>query len=394
MTSVYLIHGARTPFGKFLGSFLTVDSTELGVHAAKGALQRAGVAPEQVDHVIFGNVITSNPQQIYTARHIALKAGVPKEVPALTINRLCGSGAEAIVQGAYLILLGEADIVLAGGTENMSQIPHIIWNARVRTQKYGDVVAKDYLWQALLDGYCGLQMAETAEKLAEMYGITRQECDEYAYLTQQRYKKAKEKGYFEEEIVPVEVKTKKGSFTVKEDEHPRPDTTLEELAKLKPYFKEDGVVTAGNASGIVDGAAAVVLASEKKVKELGLQPLARVVAWGHAGVEPSIMGLGPAPASRKALQKAGLQLEDMDIVEINEAFVAQYLAVEKELGLDREKTNVNGGATAVGHPLAATGTRLSLTACLELRRRKGRYALVSMCIGGGQGITVIYENAS
>jgi len=385
--------GARTPFGKHLGSFLTVNSTELGAVAARGALEKSGVAPADIQHAIFGNVITSHSQQIYTARHIALKAGVPKEVPALTLNRLCGSGAEAIVQAAYLVRLGEADLILAGGTENMSQIPHILWNSRV-AHKYGDITITDYLWESLLDSYCGLQMAMTAEKLAEMYGITREMCDEYAYQTQMRYKAAKERGIFAEEIVPVEVKEGKQTRVVTEDEHPRPETTLEGLRALKPYFKEGGTVTAGSASGIVDGAAAVVVASEKAVRERGLKPLARIVAWGHAGVDPSIMGLGPAPSTRIALKKAGLSLDQLDVIEVNEAFVAQYLSVEKELGLDRNKTNVNGGATAVGHPLAATGTRLALTAALECKRRGGRYAAATMCIGGGQGITLILENVN
>lgn len=389
----FLVAGARTPFGKHLGSFLTVNATELGIIAAKGAIQKAGIAASDIQHSLFGNVITSHSQQIYTARHIALRAGVPKEVPALTLNRLCGSGAEAIVQATYLIRLGEADLVLAGGTENMSQIPHILWDGRV-PHKYGDLTVKDYLWDSLLDSECGMQMAMTAEKLAEMYGITREMCDEYAYLTQMRYKAAKEKGIFAEEIVPVEVKEGKKTRLVTEDEHPRPETTLEGLRSLKPYFKEGGTVTAGSASGIVDGAAAVVVASERAVKERGLKPLARIVSWGHAGVDPSIMGIGPAPATRNALKKAGLTLDQIDVIEVNEAFVAQYLSVEKELGLDRNKTNVNGGATAIGHPLAATGTRLCLTAALECRRRNAKLSLATMCIGGGQGITVILENVT
>jgi acetyl-CoA acetyltransferase family protein len=372
---------------------MTVNSTELGIVAARAALEKSGVPAGEIQHSIFGNVITSHAQQIYTARHIALKVGVPKEVPALTLNRLCGSGAEAIVQAAYLVRLGDADLILAGGTENMSQIPHIHWNSRV-AQKYGDISLKDYLWESLLDSEAGMQMAMTAEKLAEMYGITREMCDEYAYQTQMRYKAAKERGVFGEEIVPVEVKEGKKTRLVTEDEHPRPEATLEGLRTLKAAFKEGGLVTAGSASGIVDGAAVVVVASERAVRERALKPLARVVAWGHAGVDPTIMGLGPAPSTRNALQKAGMTVDQLDVVEVNEAFVAQYLSVEKDLGLDREKTNVNGGATAVGHPLAATGTRLALTAALECRRRGGRYSAATMCIGGGQGITIILENVS
>lgn len=388
---VFILEGARTPFGKFLGSFKNTDANILGSIAAKAAMQKSGVEPREIDHVVFGNVIQSSPQAIYTARHVALYSGIPQEVPALTVNRLCGSGAEAIVQACYLILSGEADLVLAGGTENMTQIPHVIRGARFGT-KYGEIVARDYLWESLNDDYCGLQMALTAEKLAEIYKITRQDADEYAYLTQMRYKLAKEAGVFQEEIVPVEVTEGKKVILVQEDEHPRPDTTLEGLAQLKPVFKKDGIITAGNSSGIVDGAAAVVVASEKKVKEKGLKPLGRVVSWGHSAVDPSIMGIGPAPASRKALQKANLSLNQIDRIEVNEAFVPQYLAVEKELGLDREKTNVNGGATAVGHPLGATGVRLTYTVLKEMKRKALTYGLASMCIGGGQGITLIVEN--
>ncbi|MHA2609548.1 MAG: acetyl-CoA C-acetyltransferase [bacterium JZ-2024 1] len=389
---IYIVNGARTPFGKFLGSFREVSSEELGAVAAREAMRRAGIEPDQVDHTVIGNVIQSHAQSIYEARHIALKAGVPVDRPALTVNRLCGSGAEAILQGAYLIWSGAAEIVLAGGTENMSQIPHICRNARVGA-KYGDFTLKDYLWESLMDEYCGLSMAMTAEKLAEIYHISRQEADEYAYLTQMRYKAAKERGRWKKEIVPVEVKEGKKTRVVEEDEHPKPDTTIEALSQLTPYFKKDGVVTAGNASGIVDGACVVVLASREKVELLGLKPMSRLVAWGHGAVSPDVMGLGPVPASRNALKRAGLTLDQIDIVEINEAFVPQYLAVEKELGLARERTNVNGGATAIGHPLGATGARLAYTASLELIERKARYALISMCIGGGQGITLILENA-
>ncbi len=391
-TEVFVVDGARTPFGKFLGSFINVPSEYLGGVVAKEALRRSGVAPEQIDHTVFGNVIQSHSQAIYEARHIALRAGIPVDRPALTVNRLCGSGAEAILQAAYLIWSGEADVVLAGGSENMSQVPHICRTARTGS-KYGDMTLKDYLWESLMDEYCGLSMAMTAEKLAEIYHITRNEADEYAFMTQMRCNDAKQRGRFKKEIVSVEVKDGKKTRWVEEDEHPRPDTTLEALSQLPPYFKKDGVITAGNSSGIVDGASAVVVASEEKVKELGLNPLARLISWGHGAVAPDVMGLGPVPATQKALKNAGLSLSDIDIVEINEAFVPQYLAVEKELGLDREKTNVNGGATAIGHPLAATGARLVLTSAIELLERKARHALVSMCIGGGQGITLILENA-
>lgn len=389
--SVVFLSGVRTPFGSFGGSLKDVSAIDLGVIAAKGALQRASVPPDAIDHVIFGNVIQSCREAIYLARHVALKAGCSIETPAVTVNRLCGSGFEAIVQAARLLMLGEAKYILAGGTENMSETPHIIrgarWGLRLNAGKL-----EDYLWESLTDTQCGLSMAQTAEKLAEQYGITRQAVDEYAYLSQMRAKAAWESGKMAEEIVPVELPDRKGNVVhFERDEHMRPETTLDGLAKLKPYFKADGTITAGNASGIVDGAAAVVMTSLAEAEKRGLQPIGRLIDWGFAGVDPSIMGIGPAPASRKALQRAGLQLEQMHLVEINEAFAPQYLAVEKELGLNREITNVNGGAIAIGHPLAASGTRLTLTILHELRRRSQKLGLASACIGGGQGAAVIVE---
>lgn len=385
--NIVFLSGMRTAFGAFGGALREVSATDLGVHAAKAAIAQAGLKPEQINHVIFGNVLQTSNDAVYLARHVGLKAGVPVPVPAVTVNRLCGSGFEAIVQAARLLLMHEADFVLAGGTESMSQAPHIIrgarWGLRLNSGKL-----EDYLWEALLDTNCGLTMAQTAENLAEKYGITRAATDEYALMSQRRCKAAWDSGRLAEEVAPVDL-GKKGQFI--RDEHPRPDTTLEALAKLTPYFKKDGCITAGNASGIVDGAAAVVLTRAEIAEQRGLKPIGRLVNWGFAGVEPSLMGIGPAPASRAALQRAGMKLEQMDLVEVNEAFGPQYLAVEKELGLDRQRTNVNGGAIAIGHPLAASGTRLTLTLLNELRRRKAKYGLATACIGGGQGAAVIVE---
>ncbi len=387
---IVFLSGVRTAFGTFGGSLRDFSAIELGTIAAKAAIQKAGIKPDDIGHVIFGNVLQTSADAIYMARHIGLKAGVPVPVPALTVNRLCGSGFEAIVQGARMLKLGEAHFALVGGTESMSQAPHVIrgarWGLRLNSGKL-----EDYLWEALLDPYCGCQMALTAENLADKYGITRKETDEYAYRSQKLAKEAWDAGRMAEEIVPVEIPSKKGLKVFDRDEHLRPETTLDGLSQLSPYFKKDGTVTAGNASGIVDGAAALVLTTMAKAEERKLKPLGRLVAWGNAGVEPSIMGIGPVDASKIALKNAGLKLAQMDLVEVNEAFSPQYLAVEKALGLDREKTNVNGGAIAIGHPLAATGARLTLTILHELRRRGGKYGLASACIGGGQGMTVIVE---
>jgi len=387
---VVFLSGVRTAFGSFGGALRNLSAIELGTIAAKDALKKSGVQPEEIGHVVFGNVLQTSADAIYMARHIGLKSGVPLEVPALTVNRLCGSGFEAIVQGARMIKLGEVETALVGGTESMSQAPHVIrgarWGLRLNSGKL-----EDYLWEALLDPYCNCQMAMTAENLADKFGITREETDIYAHTSQMRAKAAWESGHMAEEIVPVELKSKKGTKIFDRDEHMRPDTTLEALAKLPLYFKEDGTVSAGNASGIVDGAAALVITSAAKAEEKGLQPLGRLLSWGSVGVEPSIMGIGPVEASRIALKNAGLTVAEMDLVEINEAFSSQYLSVEKELGLDREKTNVNGGAIAIGHPLAATGARLTLTLLYELRRRGDKYGLASACIGGGQGMSVVVE---
>jgi acetyl-CoA acetyltransferase family protein len=387
---VFILGGARTPMTEYVGALKDVSALELGAIAAKGAFEKTGVKPEWIDHAVVGNVLQTSSDAIYGARHVALKAGVPIEVPALTVNRLCGSGIQAAVSGAQLIQLDEADVVFAGGTESMSQAPHILRGLRTGL-RLGQGKLEDYLYEALLDPYCGLFMAQTAEKCATKYGISREEQDRFALRSQQRAAAAWEAGRFEDEVVPVEIKTRKGVTVVDKDDHMRPDTTLEGLAKLPTAFSKDGSVTAGNASGIVDGAAALVLASEKAVKEKGLKPIARLVSWAAVGVDPSYMGMGPAPATRKALDRAGLSLEQIDLIEVNEAFAGQYLAVEKELGLDREKVNVNGGAIALGHPLGASGARLLLTVTLELRRRGKKYGLATACIGGGQGIAAIVE---
>jgi len=388
---IVIIDGARTPFGAFGGSLKDISATDLAVVAAQAAIERSGVDPTWIDHVVFGNVAQTSPDAAYLARHVGLKAGVPIKTPALTVNRLCGSGLEAIVTGYRMILLGEAEFVLAGGTENMSMAPHATYGARWGL-RLGDDRLVDVLWTALTDSYNQMPMAITAENLAEQYDISREEQDAFAYQSQMRTRDAWESGRLAEEVVPTEYRDRKGRTQVLErDEHPRPETTLESLAKLPPRFKQDGTVTAGNASGIVDGAAAVVVASARAAEARGLEPIGRIVAWGTAGVNPDIMGIGPVPATRIALEKAGLTLDDLALYEVNEAFAAQCLAVAKELKLDMERLNVNGGAIAIGHPLGATGARLTLTMLYELRRRGERYGLVTMCIGGGQGIAAIVE---
>jgi acetyl-CoA acetyltransferase family protein len=390
MKDIVVLGGARTAFGTYGGALRDTSATDLGVIASKGALERSKVSPDKIDQVIFGNVMQTSGDAVYFARHIGLKAGAPIEAPALTINRLCGSGLQAILLAAQEIQLGQADFVLAGGAENMSMAPHMIRGARWGLP-LGEQKLEDYLWVALVDSYNGLGMANTAENLGRKYGVSRQAADEFAYRSHMLAAKARESCRFSEEIVPVEAKTKKGVTVVDKDEHIRPDTTLEALGKLTARFETDGTVTAGNASGINDGAAALVIASADAAQKAGLTPIARIVSGGVCGVDPDIMGIGPAPSSRQALKRAGLTIKDMDLVEINEAFATQYLAVEKELGLDREKTNVNGGAIALGHPLGASGARLALTLITELGKRNGTYGLASLCIGGGQGIAAIFE---
>lgn len=376
--------------GEYVGALKDVSAIDLGAIAAKGALETTGVAPEDIDHTVMGNALQTSGDAIYGARHVALKAGVPFDRPALTVNRLCGSGIQAIVSGAQMIQLGEAQTALVGGMESMSQAPHVIRGARSGFPLGGGKL-EDSLMVALLDTYCNTPMAGTAENLARKFEIPREAQDEYALRSQQEAKRAQDAGYFAEEIVPVEVKSRKSTVICDADDHLRPETTMEGLGKLRPAFAKDGFVTAGNASGIVDGAAALIICSEDYLKRRGAKPRGRIVSWAYAGVEPEIMGIGPVPATRQALDKAGLKLSDIDLVEVNEAFAAQYLAVEKELGLDRSRTNVNGGAIALGHPLGATGTRLVITVLNELHRRGGRYGLATACIGGGQGIAMIVE---
>ena len=388
---VVILGGARTPMAEYVGSFKDVSALELGAQAARAALERSRVDPAWIDHVVMGNALQTSGDALYGARHVALKAGLGVEVPALTVNRLCGSGMQSVVSAAQMILLGEARFAVAGGMENMTQAPHVIRGARGGL-RLGEGKLEDTLMVALLDTHCGLYMAQTSDNLARQHRISREDMDAYALRSQKAAAAAAERGVFKEEIVPVEVKERGRTVRVDADDHLRPDTTLEGLAALKPAFGKDGLVTAGNASGIVDGAAALVLAEAEEAARRGLPPLARIVSWGVAGVPPEIMGIGPVPASRRALETASLSLKDVDLVEVNEAFAGQYLAVEKELGLDRERTNVNGGAIALGHPLGATGTRLLLTLALELRRRRGGYGLATACIGGGQGIAVVISN--
>ena len=387
---VFILGGKRTPMGEYVGALKDISAIELGAIAARGTLAATGVAADEIDHTVMGNALQTSGDAIYGARHVALKAGVPFDRPALTVNRLCGSGIQSIVSGAQMIQLGEANTCLVGGMESMSQAPHVIRGARSGFA-LGQGKLEDSLMVALLDTYCNTPMAGTAENLARKFEIQRDDQDKYALRSQQAAKRALDAGVFADEIVPVEVKTRKGTTLFEQDDHLRPETTLEGLAKLRPAFSKDGFVTAGNASGIVDGAAALIIANEDYVKSKNISPLGRIVSWAYAGVEPEIMGIGPVPATRKALEKAGLDLSQMDLIEVNEAFAAQYLAVEQELGLDREITNVNGGAIALGHPLGATGTRLVLTLLHELRRRGGRYGLATACIGGGQGIAIICE---
>jgi acetyl-CoA acetyltransferase family protein len=393
-TDIAIVNGARTPMGRYCGKLRDFTAMELAAIAGKEAIRRAGVAPAEVDHAVFGNAQQTSGDALYGARHVALRAGLPVEVPALTVNRLCGSGMQAIVTAAQMIQLGESKIALAGGMESMSQAPHVIRGARWGFG-LGEGKMEDSLMVALLDTYCGLYMAQTAEKYAGQHGITREAQDKFALRSQQRAAEAQKACRLGEEITPVALKDRRGNPTgelFEKDDHLRADSTMEGLARLKPSFGKEGTVTAGNASGIVDGGAAVVLMPLEEAQKRGLKPMGRLVSWGIAGVDPSIMGSGPVPATRAALKKAGLELKDIDLVEVNEAFAAQYLAVEKELGLDREKTNVNGGAIALGHPLGATGTRLVITLLYELRRRRQKYGLATACIGGGQGIAVIAES--
>jgi acetyl-CoA acetyltransferase family protein len=379
MKEIVIVAGKRTPMGEYGGALRDLSAIDLAAIASKAAISQSQFEPRDFDHAVFGNALQTSGDAIYGARHVALKSGLPIETPALTVNRLCGSGIQSVISAAQLIQLGEASVVLAGGMESMSQAPHVIRGARWGF-RLGQGKLEDSLMVALFDPYCGCHMAATAENLARKYGITREAQDEFAVRSQKLASTAWQAGRFNEEVTPVE------KFA--QDDHLRPDTTLETLARLKPAFAKDGFVTAGNASGIVDGAGAVVVTSREQAKTA---PLGRIVSWGIAGVPPEIMGIGPVPAAKIALEKAGLNLSQIDLVEVNEAFAAQYLSVEKALELDRERVNVNGGAIALGHPLGATGTRLIMTILYELKRRKKKFGLAAACIGGGQGIAMIVE---
>jgi acetyl-CoA acetyltransferase family protein len=386
---VVILAAKRTPFGTFGGALKDLTATDLAVHAANAAIAQAGVPVEDYGHVVMGNVAQTSADAIYLARHVGLRAGLPQDVPALTVNRLCGSGFEAVIQAAMLIELGEAELVLAGGTESMSQAPLVVRGARFGFPFGKPPAMEDMLWSAVTDSYAGMPMALTAEKLAEQYRIGQDEVDEYAVLSQRRWAAAHEAGRFREELAPVEVKGKKGPVPFDRDEHPRPDTTVDGLRKLPKVFSKDGVIHAGAASGVADGAGVLVVATREYAERRGVKPIARVVNWGHAGVDPTIMGIGPVPAVRNALGRAGATLADMDLLEVNEAFAPQYLAVEKELGLPRDRTNVDGGAIALGHPLGASGARITMHLAYELRRRGARAAIGSACIGGGQGVAIV-----
>lgn len=383
-----IVNGARTAFGAFGGGLASQTATDLAVAASTEAIKRSGVDPQLVNHVVMGNVLQTSKDAIYLARHVALRSGLKVETPGIIINLLCGSGVQAVANAEMLIDAGHADVVLAGGTDALSQTPYISWGMR-----WGGRMGKMEMWDGLdiRDTYAGCSMGETAENLREKYNISREEQDQFALESQQKAKVAQDNGHLSDEIVPIDIKEKKGVKTIARDEHARGDTTLEGLAKLKPAFRKDGSVTAGNACGIVDGAAALIVTKEKTAEKLNLKPLTRVVSWAVTGVPPEIMGIGPVPAIPLALERAKLSLDQMDLIEINEAFAAQYLACEKELKLDRSKVNVNGGAIAIGHPFGATGARLLLSTSLELHRRKARYSIVSACIGGGMGIAMILE---
>jgi acetyl-CoA acetyltransferase family protein len=393
MTDIVFLSAVRTPFGTFGGALRDIPVVDFSVHAAKAAIERAGIDASDIDATTFGNVLYTSADSIYFSRHVALKAGCRTETPALTVNRLCGSGFQAIVNGAHDILLGDAKACLVGGADSMSQAPHVSRGLRWGVPLGKSAVLEDSLWEALRDTYVDLAMGETAENLAQRYELSRGCVDEFALRSQQLAAAAWESGAFKDEVVGIPVRNPKTRQTemFERDEHMRPSTTLEGLGKLKPVFSEKGVVTAGNASGIGDGAAALVISSDEFAKERGLRPLGRLVSWGIAGVDPAVMGIGPVPASRIALDRAGLSLDDMDLIEVNEAFAPQACAVERELRIPREKLNTAGGAIALSHPLAASGARITAHLLHTLKAQGKRYGLGSACIGGGQGIALVVE---
>jgi acetyl-CoA acyltransferase 2 len=391
MESLVFLSGKRNPFGANGGSFRDVPTTDLALSSAQAAIAQAGVRPDQIDHTIYGSVLYSTAESIYIPRHIGLKAGIPLDRPALGLNRLCGSGFQVIVEAYMQMLAGDSQCVLVGGVENMSLVPYLLRSARWGS-KMGNQVVADMMMESLTDAYSQTPMAITAENLAEIYKITREQSDTFSLRSQKRYAEGLAQGAFKEEIAPFKMKNRKGEdVSYDKDEHPKPETTLDILAKLKPVFKKDGIVTAASASGIVDGAASMVVSTEKFAQSSGLKPLGRLIAYGVSGCDPKIMGIGPVPASKHALKKAGMTLGQMDLVEVNEAFAAQALSVQKELQIPDEIFNVNGGAIAIGHPLAASGTRITQHILYELRRRKRRFGLAAACIGGGQGIALVVE---
>lgn len=391
MKEVVIASGVRTAVGKFGGTLLNVPAVDLGAVVIKEALKRANVKPEDVSEVIMGNVLQAGLGQ-NPARQAEIKAGIPVEVPAMTVNMVCGSGLRAVTLAAQAVMLGDADIVVAGGMENMSRAPYILNDARFGYRMNNGQLVDEMVYDGLTDVFNQYHMGITAENLAEKYGISREEQDEFAYRSQKLASEAISSGRFEDEIVPVIVPQKKGDpIEFKVDEHVRPNTTMEALAKLKPSFKKDGTVTAGNASGINDAAAAVVVMSKEKAEELGIKPLATIKSFGYAGVDPSIMGIGPVYATRKALEKANLTIDDMDLIEANEAFAAQSLAVAKELKFNMNKVNVNGGAIAIGHPIGASGCRILVTLLYEMQKRNSHTGLATLCIGGGMGIAMVVE---
>jgi acetyl-CoA acyltransferase 2 len=393
---IVILGGARTAMAEYSGTpgygkLKELSALDLGAIALKGAFQKTGVIPAQIDHTVFGNAGQTSTDALYGARHVALKAGVPIEKPSLTVNRLCGSGIQSIISGAQMILLNEATFVAAGGMENMSQAPYVLRGAREGFRFGQQPVLEDSLFASLMDTYCGFYMAQTAENLAKKYAITREAQDEFALRSHQLGAQAVEEGLFAQEIVPVSIDRKGTKVVVDKDDHIKPETTIEALKSLRPAFGKEGTVTAGNASGIVDGAAAVIVTTADAAKRNNLKPMGRIIEWSYVGVPPEVMGIGPAPAIREVLKKSGLSLDQIDLFEINEAFSAQYLAVEKELSLDRKKVNVNGGAIALGHPLGATGTRLVLTLLHTLKRQGKKRGIASACIGGGQGIALLVD---
>ncbi len=391
--AIYFVAAKRNPFGTYLGALAKFSATDLAVHATKAAFADSGISPTSIDHVIFGNVLQSSKDAIYLARHVGLKSEVPEAIPALTVNRLCGSGFEAIVQGARMLATKEARCVLVGGTESLSQAPHVIRGARTGLA-LGQSKLEDSLWECLSDSYVNMPMAITAENLAEKYALNQDEVDSYSVASQSRYQQALEQGRFNDEIAPIECGSAKAPRLLEKDEHPRPQTTLEGLKKLPKVFKPDGVIHAGAASGICDGAAALIMCTASFVEKHGLRPLGELIDFGTSGCDPKIMGIGPAPAIRQVLAKTALSLSEMAMIEVNEAFAPQVLAVQKELEIPETKLNIHGGAIAIGHPLAASGARITAHLLHSLKNQKNALGLGSACIGGGQGIALIIKSCA